>query len=54
MDRVRIVSPPTPKDAVEIKLIQNELGVEKSYRIRKGNKISYIRAFDTFRLEQIR
>ena len=39
MDRAHIVSPPLPKNATEIRTIQREWGIERSYKTPNGPEI---------------
>ncbi len=35
----RIISPPLPKEATEIKVVETQWGLERSYKTTKGNII---------------
>ncbi len=45
MDRARMVSPPLPKDATEIRLTQRPWGIERSYKTSNGYEICTAAAF---------
>ena len=39
MDRAHMVSLPLPKEAIDIKIIRREWGIERTYKIPGGHKI---------------
>ena len=51
MDRVRIASPPLPREAIEIKIVARECWVERCYKFPGGNKVCahapFINFFDS-------
>ncbi len=44
-----MISPPLPKNATEIKIVQKEWGVERSYKTTGGAKICTPAPFDALR-----
>ena len=39
MDRARIASKPIPKEAIEIKIIKRDWGIERSYKTPNGTEV---------------
>ena len=39
MDRARIISPPIPKEAIDIKIIEKEWGIERFYKTPHGPEV---------------
>ncbi len=39
MDRVRLIAKPLPKEAIDIKIVKREWGVERSYKTSNGREI---------------
>ena len=47
MDRARIVWPPVPKEAIDIKLVNKKWGILRSYKTPTGPKIYTTAAFNS-------